>query len=129
MKKTPYTYARELHTALLAAEGKKHSQIIRETLSLLSRTRKSNLRSRIVAAFTELALAAEGRRMGMVVSARPLDAGTRAHLTKSFKNVVFEERTDPSLLGGAVVEVDGSRIDGSVRTKLNLLKQAIASEN
>jgi F-type H+-transporting ATPase subunit delta len=118
-----------LHTALLASDANNHPRIIRGMLTELSRTRKTNLRSRIVAAFTELALAAEGWRAGLIATSRPLDAPARAHINKAFKNVVFEERTDPSLLGGAVIEVEDTRIDGSVRTKLECLKRAIINPN
>jgi F-type H+-transporting ATPase subunit delta len=126
MKKTPLTYARELHTALLAAPEAERTVIIRELLANLSRSRKSNLRPRIFAAFRELALAAEGYRAGVITTARPLDAALRGQMKKNFKNVVFEERTDPSLLGGAVVQVEDTRIDGSVRTKLDELKRTLA---
>ena len=125
MKKTPITYARELHTALLAAPAEARGGIIRDLLANLSRSRKSSLRPRILAAFTELALAAEGYRAGMITTAGALDAASRAKVKKIFKNVIFEERTDPSLLGGAVVEVEDARIDGSVRAKLERLKQEI----
>ncbi len=129
MKKTPLTYARELHRAMLVAEPKDQRRLVRGLLIGLARARKTNLRPRIVAAFNALALAAEGRRAGRITASRALDAATRAKAKKIFKNVIFEERTDPSLLGGAVVEVEDTRIDGSVRTKLNALKRAIAQPN
>ena len=50
-------------------------------------------------------------------------------LKKTFKNVIFEERTDPSLLGGAIIEVEDARIDGSVRAKLQALTQTIIGSN
>ncbi len=129
MKKTPLAYARELHAALVAAEDGERAPVIRRFLAGLSRTRKTNIRSRIVAAFSELALASEGRRAGVIVTARPLDAALRVQVARQFKNVIFEERTDPSLLGGAVVEVEDVRIDGSVRSQLDSLKSVIARTN
>jgi len=125
MKKTPLTYARELHTALLGSNEAGRPIIIRNFLAGLARARKTNLRTRIVAAFTDLALGAEGYRAGTVTTCNDLDPASRAKLKKTFKNVIFEERTDPSLLGGAIVEVEDARIDGSVRAKLERLKQEI----
>lgn len=129
MKKTPATYAHELHDALLSAGEGQRRGVIRAMLKELARVRKTNLRPRIFAAFSELALAADGYRAGRITTASEIDAATRAKLKKTFKNVVFEERTDPSLLGGAIVEVEDERTDGSVRTKLVALKKAITNAN
>jgi F-type H+-transporting ATPase subunit delta len=125
MKKTPLTYARELHTALLGASEAGRPRVIREFLAGLARARKTNLRTRIIAAFSELALSAEGYLSGTITTANKLGDSERAKLKKTFKNVIFEERTDPSLLGGAIVVVEDTRIDGSVRAKLNALKHTI----
>lgn len=125
MKKSPITYARELHAALLAAGELSRPKIVRDFLAGLSRARHSNLRPRILDAFIWIALSAEGYRAGRITTARELDAAARAKLKKTYKNVLFEERTDPSLLGGAVVEVEDARIDGSVRAKLESLKRVL----
>jgi len=125
MKKTPLTYARELHTALLGSSEATRPMIIRNFLTGLARARKTNLRARISVAFTDLALGAEGYRAGTVTTRGELDQASRAMLKKTFKNVIFEERTDPSLLGGAIVEVEDTLVDGSVRANLERLKQEI----
>jgi F-type H+-transporting ATPase subunit delta len=125
MKKTPLTYARELHAAMLRAGESGRGAVVREFLAGLARARKTNLRPRIVTAFNWIALASEGYRAGTVTAARELDSSSRAKLKKMFKNVIFEERTDPSLLGGAVIVVEDTKIDGSVRAKLERLKQEI----
>jgi F-type H+-transporting ATPase subunit delta len=129
MKKTPLTYARELHTALLHSGEAGRPMIVRDFLSGLARSRKTNLRPRIVTAFNDLALESEGYRAGMFTTAHEPDAATRVKLKKTFKNVIFEERTDPSLLGGAIIEVEDTRIDGSVRAKLDALTQTIIGSN
>jgi F0F1-type ATP synthase delta subunit len=129
MKKTPATYARELHNALLSAGEGESRRAIRGMLNELARTRRTNLRPRIVSMFSELALAAEGYRPGILTTAKEIDSATRSKMKKAFKNVVFDERVDPTLLGGAIVEVDGIRTDGSVRAKLDALKRAITNNN
>ncbi len=129
MKKTPLTYARELHAALLSESEAGRPLVIREFLAGLARARKTNLRPRIVAAFSELALSAEGYSAGTIATANKLGEAERAKIKKAFKNVVFEERIDPSLLGGAVIEVEDARIDGSVRAKLDALRNAITNAN
>ena len=46
----------------------------------------------------------------------------------SGKEVVLQQETDPSLLGGLLVELEGKVYDGSVRTQLEKMKQRIARE-
>lgn len=43
--------------------------------------------------------------------------------------VVLETRTDPSLLGGAVVTADGYRVDASVRSQLRTLQNQFINKN
>jgi len=129
MKKTPLTYARELHAALSSSDPSERAAITRGFLAGLARSRKSALRPRILEAFKWVALAVEGRRPGMIITARKLDEATRREAQNIWKNVAFEERTDPSLMGGAVVEIEDSRIDGSVRARLENLKRALINAN
>jgi len=125
MRKTPLIYARELHAALSAAAPSERDALVRSFLAGLARGRKSSLRPRIVEAFKWVALAVEGLRPGRIITARKLDEYSRREAGEIWKNVVFEERTDSSLLGGAIVDIEDSRIDGSVRTRLENLKRAM----
>ena len=42
------------------------------------------------------------------------------------KDVVLQQDTDPSLLGGLLIELEGKVYDGSIRTQLEKMKQRIA---
>jgi len=127
MRKTPITYARDLHAALMSTGREMRPGVIRAFLADLARHRKSNLKPRIVAEFTRLALAVEGRRAGAITTARPLDAASRKKIDEKYPNVVFEEAVDALLLGGAIVEIEDTRYDGSVRTNINNLKNILAN--
>ena len=51
----------------------------------------------------------------------------KGELNKAFgKNIVVETETDADLLGGMIVKLGSRMIDGSLRTKLNSLKTALA---
>ena len=44
----------------------------------------------------------------------------------SGKDVILQQETDASLLGGLLLELEGKIYDGSIRTQLENMKQRIA---
>jgi F-type H+-transporting ATPase subunit delta len=66
-----------------------------------------------------------------VTSARELSDASREQIRKRMseitqKKVVLKEKTDAALIGGVIVDYGTTRYDGSVRTRLELLRQEIA---
>lgn len=66
----------------------------------------------------------------VVVSAAPLTDTEKARLVESLekrsgRSVRAEYRVDPSLIGGLVVEMDGTRMDGSLRQRLRDVKETM----
>ena len=66
-----------------------------------------------------------------VTSALPLSEGEKARLVAklegiSGKRVTASYETDPALLGGVVVEMDGTTYDGSLRFRLQDVKDEIS---
>ena len=97
---------------------------------LLERDRLVHL-SGILSCDRRLLNEAKGRVEAKVVGASPLDpaqvAGLRATLSAiSGKDVVLHEATDPALIGGLLVELEGKVYDGTVRTQLEMMQQRIA---
>ena len=86
----------------------------------------------------EKALAEElNARMGIelaeVTSAKPLNESERRELTSALerrtgKKIEARFREDGSLLGGAVVRVGSTVYDGSVRERLNRLREQLVGE-
>ncbi len=79
-------------------------------------------------------LAAEARRsvVAEVRSAVPLDEGQRAELAEALskatgKNVEVKVLVDPSVIGGLVAKVGDTVIDGTVRHRLEQLKEQVRS--
>ena len=65
-----------------------------------------------------------------VVSAVPLTEDEIAALTKNLekksgKTVILDCSTDPSLLGGVIVEMEGTVMDGSLRHRLHEVKEVM----
>jgi F-type H+-transporting ATPase subunit delta len=99
---------------------------------LLERDRLTYLTA-IVGYYRRMLNAAKGRVEGKVVSASPLDPTTLERLRAALhgisgKEVVLHEETEPALVGGVLVELEGKIYDGTVRTQLEKMKQRIARE-
>ena len=99
-------------------------------LLLLERDRLSYLAS-IAALYRRLLNESKGRVEAKVVSPGSLEAVMVDRLRDmlqriSGKQIVLQQETDPSLIGGVIVEFEGKVYDGSVRTQLENMKQRIA---
>jgi len=99
---------------------------------LLERDRLPYL-SFIVDHYRRLLNEIKGRVEATVVAASPLDAAMLDRLRQTLhaisgKEVVLHEKSDPALLGGLLVELEGKVYDGSVRTQLETMKQRITRE-
>jgi F-type H+-transporting ATPase subunit delta len=84
----------------------------------------------IIRAFRALAAAHRGEASAEVVSAHPLDAtqmgALKDRLRKRYgREVNVDAQVDPAILGGLIVRLGSQQIDGSLRTKLNNLAQAM----
>jgi F-type H+-transporting ATPase subunit delta len=97
---------------------------------LLERDRLVELAG-IVSCFRRLLNEAKGRVEARVVSPGALDGALVDQLRErlrgiSGKDVMLKQETDPSLIGGLLIEIQGKVYDGSIRTQLEKMKQRIA---
>ncbi|MCL2054332.1 MAG: ATP synthase F1 subunit delta [Oscillospiraceae bacterium] len=65
-----------------------------------------------------------------VTSASPLNEGARSRLKTALeasynKSVILEEAVDPEILGGIVVSYGNTLLDGSVKTKLQTMRNQL----
>lgn len=89
------------------------------------------LAPRIKDAFELLYNDYKGQIPATVTTAVPLDDPTRQRIvtdlqTQTGKRIMLDERVDPSILGGAIVRVGDTLMDGSVRQRLAILRTQIA---
>jgi F-type H+-transporting ATPase subunit delta len=87
---------------------------------------------RIAADFRRLDNARQGITIATATSAKELDPDEVKALTKRMEQftggrVELDVKVDPSLLGGLVVQVGDRLIDGSVRGRLERLRQQLVS--
>jgi F-type H+-transporting ATPase subunit delta len=113
-----------------AAAAMKLDAITARFLGVLAQNRRLAELGKIIRAFNQLAARQRGEIAAEVTSARPLDAGQveaiRHNLGTRFgSGIAIDLNVDPAILGGLVVKVGSRMIDGSIRTKLNTLAQAM----
>ncbi len=97
---------------------------------LLERDRLAQLPG-IVSCYRRLLNEAKGRVEAKVIGASPLDPVLLERLHAAFKKisgkeVVLQQATDPALIGGLLVELEGRVYDGTIRTQLEKMKQRMA---
>ena len=99
-------------------------------LGVLARNRRLAQLPGVIRAFNTLAARHRGEITAEVVSAHPLDDGQvdaiKQNLrTRIGRDIAVDLNVDPAILGGLVVKIGSQMIDGSIRTKLNTLAQAM----
>jgi len=99
-------------------------------LGVLARNRRLSQLGNVIRAFATLAARHRGEITAEVTSAHKLDEGQvdaiRKNLhTRMGRDIAVDLNVDPTILGGLVVQIGSQRIDGSIRTKLNSLAQAM----
>jgi F-type H+-transporting ATPase subunit delta len=97
---------------------------------LLERDRLSHLAA-IVASYRGLLNEAKGRVEAKLISATPVEPAHVERLLATLrtlcgKEVVLHQQTDPELIGGLRVELEGKVYDGTVSTQLEKIRQRIA---
>ena len=88
----------------------------------------------IVEAYRELADGQAGRVRAQVKAAYELSPAELTELTAALsvathKQVVLSTTVDPSLIGGVVAEVGGTRYDGSLQTQLARLRRDLLDKS
>jgi len=106
------------------------SELTQKFLGTLAANRRLNKLADMVRAFGTIAAAQRGEVTARVTSAHALtDAQIdqlKTRLTqREGRTVKLSTTVDPDLLGGLVVTIGSKRIDGSIRTRLNSLAQAM----
>jgi F-type H+-transporting ATPase subunit delta len=107
------------------------SPLLARFLEVLLERRRLPLLPSIASHYRRLYNDHRGRVDAQVTSADGLDAAAEEHLKQALarlsgKEVLLQAKSDPELLGGLVVEIEGKTYDGSVRTQIRRLRQRIA---
>lgn len=112
------------------AEKSGMSKAVTNFLVLLARKERLNLLPEIQEAYRAVSLEADGGILGSLVSAEPMEPSDVDGLARAFsqrlgKKVAFKTATDPSLLAGVKVTVNGVTYDGTLRAQLQRLRDRL----
>ncbi|HKA33480.1 MAG TPA: ATP synthase F1 subunit delta [Candidatus Binatia bacterium] len=112
--------ARELELSLLATHF----------LELLIDNDRLSLYLGIVERYRRMLDDKKGQAEARVAAASPLDEGDVQRLRESLekisgKKIIVQQESDPSLIGGVVVQLEGKIYDGSVRAQLEKMKKQV----
>lgn len=99
-------------------------------LGVLATNRRLSQLRQVTLAFRQMAASHRGETSAEVTSAHPLDQAQVDALRVKLRgrvgrDVSIHMKTDPAIMGGLIVRIGSQMIDGSIRTKLNTLAQAM----
>lgn len=103
----------------------------RNLVRLLIERGRSGLLRAVLSHYQALADAASGLTRAEVVAAVPVDDALERHITEALRQrlggrIHTTVRHDPDIIGGLIIRVGDRVIDGSVRTRLQQLRAALA---
>lgn len=103
------------------------ADLTQQFLILLARKDRMSILREVRDAFNVVRLTEEGGVSGRLEAAEPMSEADIGTLTKAFsqklgKKVAFRVSTDPSLLAGMKVTVNGVTYDGTLRSQLQKLR-------
>ena len=109
--------------------GKVHPLVLNGLLAMSDSDRAGEA-TQMIDAFIKLASEARQHVSGEVTTAIPLDDALKTRLREALarttgKNVELFQKVDPSILGGAIIKLGDQVIDGSLRTKLNRIREQL----
>ena len=109
------------------------SKIVRNLLFLTADHRRTQFIPEIVATFQQVIRQRQGVAQAAVTTAVDLNAGQKKELASALgkltgKKIEIKYSQDPSLLGGVVVRIGDTIYDGSLRSRLNEIRNRLATE-
>ena len=108
----------------------KASNVTRSIIGMVVSAGHGSEFGEIVNAFQTKAAQASGKRLALVRSAVPLSADQQSRLAAALASqaggpVDIQTEIDPSVVGGVVTTMGDVVIDGTVRTRINRMKEAL----
>ncbi|WKZ29303.1 MAG: ATP synthase F1 subunit delta [Patescibacteria group bacterium] len=130
MATTATTYGQSLYRLTAGLPEKEVKRAVARFVELLAARHELELAPGVINAFEQEARKAEGIREISVASAEELSNSHKERLEKTFAKalgakVEMRWKTEPDLIGGAVIRFDDILLDASLKGRLDRLKQQL----
>ncbi len=121
-------YAQALFDALAESNPQDHEKVLDNFVKVLSQNGDLKLYDLIEERYREIEGHAKGIKQVEVITAQPQKSKEiLEHLNKIIGDKVeVKEKIDEDIIGGVVVRVDDTLIDGSIKNSLKQLRKAIS---
>jgi len=101
---------------------------------LLVRKRRQSALGRIAESYEAIRAAERNERRATISTAAPLDEATKSRIAETLARklggrIVLDETIDPAILGGVLLRVGDTLVDGTLRTGLERLARHMANPN
>ena len=128
MKFTSAQYAQALYDSVQETNSKDHDKVLDNFVKVLAQNGDLGKHAQIEAEYHRLEMKAKGISTAEVTVAREMEINSS--LVSSLNQIIgnkveVKKKIDENIIGGVVVRVDDTLIDGSVRTQLNNLNQSL----
>jgi len=109
------------------------SKIVRNLLFVIADNRRTPLIPEILAAFRQVIRQRQGVAEAIVTSVGDLNSAQKKELATTLakltgRKIEMKYALDPALLGGVVVRIGDTIYDGSLRSRLNEMRNLLAAE-
>lgn len=130
MASTARTYGQSLYRLTAGLSEKDVKRTIERFVELLASRHELELAPNVIDAFEREARKTEGIREVSVSSAEELSHDHKERLEKTFTRTLGAKiemrwKTEPDLIGGAVIRFDDILLDASLKGRLDRLKQQL----
>ncbi len=125
---SPRVEARQKKRALRDALGERLDELTLRFVELLVERERQDLLGEVLAEFAAQVGELRNQSVLEVTSATPLSEALRERVRQAFaratgREIVLRESVDAALVGGIVAQLGDTRIDGSLRTRLENLRE------
>lgn len=126
MRYTPKQYAKALYESLKEAKEDEVDLVFKNFYSILLRNNDLKLINKIIEKIEEIDKEKRGVVEVEVTGAKEIDKDLVSKLRNLIgKKAEIQEKVDPGLIGGLKIQINDLLIDGSIKAKLNKLKQSL----
>ena len=119
---------------ITTAGGIHTSEVFQSFVELLSNNKRETYCHVIALKYRDFYRKYKKLLIGALTSAKEINAESKDKLKEIIKSVTgcevdFKTNTDPSLIGGFILDIDYVRLDASISNQLNTIKEAITEKN